>query len=267
MGADSASSDYVAPRKTRSKRVRDSGASGKLARLVWPVRSLVTNREVAGPGPLEPEYYAKLQFITGAVCARCGLPFEIAVDPGQVCGACIANPPAWDRARAALIYGDVSRELVLALKRQGRRDGLTVMAGWMATTGAELLGEADVLVPVPLHYIRLVRRGFNQSVWLAAALSRLSGTPMCVDALRRARATPVQGRLSASARRRNVEGAFRARKSRLGQIRGRRVVLVDDVLTTGATAEACAKTLKRAGAACVDVLTLTRVAGPRGVPI
>jgi predicted amidophosphoribosyltransferase len=130
---------------------------------------------VAGPGPLEPPLWAKLQFISPPVCGCCGSPFEIAVDDGQLCGACIAHPPAYRRARAALIYGDVSRDLVLALKYQGRRDSLTLLANWMANAGTELLAEADLIVPVPLHYFRLVRRGFNQSVWLAAALSRASG--------------------------------------------------------------------------------------------
>lgn len=176
-------------------------------------------------------------------------------------GACIADPPAYDRARAAVIYGDVSRDLVLGLKYQGRRHGLVVLGGWMA--GAELLAEADLIVPLPLHYFRLVRRGFNQSGWLAAALSRSSGVRLSVDALKRARAMPIQGGMSAAARRRNVQGAFRVRASRKALIKGRRVLLVDDVMTTGATAAACALTVKRAGAACVDVLTRARVAGPR----
>lgn len=265
---DGTSGDYVAADAARGKprRAIRSGP-GALSRLIWPQRSLVTNREVPGPGALEPEYFTKLEFITGAICACCGVPFDIAVDPGQLCGACIAHPPVYAHARAALIYADVSRELVLALKRQGRRDGLNVMAGWMATAGADLLTEADLLVPVPLHYLRLVRRGFNQSVWLAAAISRLSSVPLSVDALMRIRATPIQGGLTADGRRRNVQGAFKARKSRMNRLKGARVVLVDDVLTTGATAEACSRALKRGGAACVDVLTLTRVAGPRSVPI
>jgi len=162
-----------------------------------------------------------------------------------------------------VIYGDVSRDLVLGLKYQGRRHGLVVLGGWMAGAGAELLAEADLILPLPLHYFRLVRRGFNQSGWLAAALSRSSGVRLSVDALKRARAMPIQGGMSAAARRRNVQGAFRVRASRKALIKGRRVLLVDDVLTTGATAAACALTLKRAGAACVDVLTRARVAGPR----
>lgn len=137
----------------------------------------------------------------------------------------------------------------------------------MAGAGAELLAEADPITPVPLHYFRLVRRGFNQSGWLDAALSRSSGVRLSVDALKRIRPTPTQGNLSADARRRNVQGAFRVRRSRMKLVKGRRVLLVDDVLTTGATAEACARALKRAGAGCVDVITLARVAGPRTAPI
>ncbi len=137
----------------------------------------------------------------------------------------------------------------------------------MAAAGRDMLADADLIVPVPLHYLRLVRRGFNQSVWLGAALGRATGVPMAVDALRRVRATPIQGGLSADGRRRNVQGAFKLRGARSKRIAGRRIVLVDDVFTTGATAEACARELRKGGAACVDVLTLARVAGPRSVPI
>ena len=238
-----------------------------LSSIIWPQRSLITHRELAGPGSLEADLWAKLQFLSEPLCARCGVPFEIAVEPGQVCGACIADPPAYDRARAALIYGDVSRELVLGLKYQARRDGLVLLAGWMAAAGRPLLDEAELIVPVPLHYFRLVRRGFNQSGWLAASLARASGVRLSVDALKRVRATPIQGGLSATGRRRNVQGAFQVRGMAKRLVKGKRVLLVDDVLTTGATAEACTLALKRAGARCVDVLTLARVAGPRSVAI
>lgn len=239
----------------------------RVADAIWPQTSLVTGREIAGPGVLEPEYWAKLKFLTGAMCARCGVPFEIEVEPDQVCPACIARPPIYDRARAAVEYGDISRDITLALKHGGRRDGLSTLAGWMATAGADLLPAADMLVPVPLHYMRLVRRGFNQSVWLAAALSRRTGIPTRVDILHRRRHTPIQGGLSPDARRRNVQGAFRVPKRHHRRINQKRILLIDDVLTTGATAQACARALKSGGAANVDVLTLTRVAGPRTLPI
>jgi len=254
--------------KAEPRRLRRRVRVGRtLAGLIWPQRSLITHRELPGPGALEPGLWSKLTFITGQQCARCGLPFEIAVEPDQVCGACLADPPAYDRARAALIYGDISRDLVLGLKYQGRRDGLGMLSGWMGNAGAELLAGADLITPVPLHYFRLIRRGFNQSGWLAAALAQSSGVRLSVDTLKRVKATPIQGNLSADARRRNVQGAFKVRSSRLKLVKGKRVVLVDDVLTTGATAEACARTLKRAGAACVDVITLARVAGPRTATI
>lgn len=246
------------PRKARSR-------MDGLASIIWPQRSLITGREVAGPGPLEPEHWAKLHFLSDPLCACCGTPLDLAVEEDQLCGACLVRRPAYDRARAALAYGEVSRDLVLALKYQGRRDGLDLLSRWMASAGADLLQDAELIIPVPLHYFRLVRRGFNQSVWLAAALARRSSAQLCVDALRRVRATPIQGGLSAEGRRRNVQGAFQVRRE--ARIKDKKILVVDDVLTTGATAEACSRVLKRAGARCVDVLTLARVAGPRTVPI
>ena len=266
-GVEKASSDYVAPPDAVHKPRRGRSHFDALAGVMWPQRSRITGREVAGPGALEPEHWSKLHFLSDPLCACCGTPLDIAVEEGQLCGACLAHRPAYDRARAALAYGDVSRDLVLALKYQGRRDSLDLLARWMASAGADLLRDADLIVPVPLHYLRLVRRGFNQSVWLAASLARKSSAELCVDALKRVRATPIQGGLSADGRRRNVQGAFRVRKGREARIKGKKILLVDDVLTTGATAEACSRALKRTGAQCVDVLTLARVAGPRTVPI
>jgi ComF family protein len=233
--------------------------------LIWPQRSLVTGREIPGPGAIEPGQWSKLDFLRAPLCQRCGAPFDIAVLDDQLCGACLAHPPVYDRARAAIVYGDVSRELVLALKRQGRRDGLDLMASWMAAAGQELVAEADMMAPVPLHYRRHLQRGFNQSVWLCAALRRRTGVAVGVDVLKRVKPTPSQGGLTADGRRRNVQGAFRVRRRK--EVAGARVLLVDDVFTTGATVEACARELKRAGAGAVDVLTLARVAGPRSLPI
>jgi len=179
---------------------------------------------------------------------------------GATCAACIARPPRWDRTRAAFVYEPASLRLVLDLKRSGRRDGLGTFSSWMMRAGrGALLDEADVIVPVLLHYARLASRGFNQSAWLAEALSQRTGVPVSVDALKRTRRTPTQGGLSAKARRRNVAGAFELRPSRAGHVEGKRVLLIDDVLTTGATLRACTRALKRAGARHVDVLVLARV--------
>jgi len=153
-------------------------------------------------------------------------------------------------------YDESSRNLILGLKYGDRLQLVPTLGQWMRRAGAELLADADLLVPVPLHWTRLFARRYNQAAVLALALAKLGGPPVSTDCLIRRRRTPPQGRRNAVARRRNVAGAFRLRRSET--IRGKRVVLIDDVLTTGATVEECARVLKRAGAARVDVLALAR---------
>ena len=225
----------------------------------WPTRSLISGARGMDSGPLSPEDFARLKFIADPLCDRCGVPLDYRTGDETWCTVCIARPPRWERARAALVYDDVSRRPVLDLKRAGRRDGLETLCGWMRQAGGALIDEADVLVPVPLHYTRLVMRGFNQSGWLAQAIGAETGRLVVVDALVRTRRTPSQAGLAGRARRRNVLGAFKVRASRAAAIKGKRVLLVDDVLTTGATLSACTRALKRAGARHVDVLVLARV--------
>ncbi len=227
--------------------------------IVWPARSIVSNQRGVGRGPLTAEEFSAIHFLTGAVCDRCGVPLPIDIGEVQICVPCMARPPRWNRARAAMIYDETSRRAVFDLKRSGRRDGIAVLSRWMEQAGQELLNDAAIIVPVPLHYRRLVKRGYNQSGWLAQAIARRSGVTVSVDALKRTRNTPSQGGQSAKARRRNVAAAFKARKSRLDLLNGKKVLLIDDVLTTGATVGACVRALKAAGAAQVDVLVLARV--------
>lgn len=238
-----------------------------LADVLWPPRSLVSNQRGAGKGPLSPAEFAAVGFISGPVCETCGSPMEVDLGPGGQCASCIARPPRWMRARAALVYDAASRRIVLDLKRSGRRDGLGLIAGWMAQAGRQLLDEADLIVPVPLHYTRLVSRGYNQSVWLADGLSARTGVPRRVNLLKRIRRTRIQGGLSARARRRNVAAAFAVPPRQRGHVEGKRILLVDDVLTTGATLSACTIALKRAGARQVDVLVLARVVRETDVTI
>lgn len=234
---------------------------------LWPSRSLVSSRRDIGEGAVSPEEWAQLTFLIGPVCDQCGQPQEVDLGPLAVCAACIARPPKWSAARAALAYDEASRRIVLDLKRAGRRDGLKTMAGWMVQAGRPLIDRADLMVPVPLHYRRLASRGFNQSGWLAAAVSRSTGVPVRVDILKRRKATPSQAGLSPKARHRNVAGAFSVRRGRTNAVAGKSVLLVDDVLTTGATLTGCARTLLKAGAARVDVLTLARVVRVRDATI
>jgi ComF family protein len=235
--------------------------------FIWPPRSLLSGERGMGRGPLSPEDFARLHFISDPLCDRCGVPLDYRTGDETWCVVCLARPPRWDRARAALVYDETSRRPVLDLMRSGRRDGLPALTGWMRQAGGVLIEEADVLVPVPLHYTRLVVRGFNQSGWLAQTIGAETGRRVLVDGLVRMRRTPSQAGLAGRARRRNVSGAFRVRPGRKGQIEGKRVLLIDDVLTTGATLSACTRALKQAGARHVDVLVLARVVRETDVTI
>lgn len=191
--------------------------------------------------------FSGLRFPAPPLCGRCGLPLPAS----GVCG-CGAGGPI-GRRRFALFYNETSAALILRCKHGDHPEIAGRLAAWMARAGADLLAEADLLVPVPIHWTRLAARQYNQAAEIARALARLCGTPWDARALRRIRRTPSQGRLSAAARRRNVAGAFAARPG--AALAGRRVVLIDDVATTGATAEACARALLAAGAASVDLLS------------
>ncbi len=238
------------------------GLLAAIGDLIWPPRSLLSRRIVSRPGAIEPALWTQLQFLGEPCCFRCGFPFELEAGPEALCGACAVRAPRFHRARAALAYDDASRALALDLKRAGRRDGLPVFAAWMAHAAPDLLAEADLLVPAPLHWRKLAARRFNQSAWLAQALARETGLAVDLFSLARTRGGPSQAGLDPRQRRRNVAGAFRVRPHRRARVAGRRVLLIDDVYTTGATANACARALRRAGAAHVDVLTLARVVRP-----
>jgi len=230
-----------------------------LASFVWPQRSILSDKRLSSDTPISIEEFAKLNFLNGAGCRTCAVPLEIGHGHDSQCAACLAKPPVWDQARAAIAYDDVSRQAILELKHAGRRDGLAVMCNWMSLAGRDILPDTDWLVPVPLHYQRLAARGFNQAAWLAQGVARRTGTLALLDGLSRKRNTPSQGGLTAKQRRRNVAGAFEVRKSRLSRIKGSTITLVDDVLTTGSTLAACTKALQKAGAARVNVLVLARV--------
>lgn len=224
--------------------------------------SPLTGAAVDAPGRLEADSWAGLHFLDAPWCALCGFPFPYPAGDGAVCGACAARQPRYDLARAAFVYDEASRALILGFKHGGRVDALAQFARWMARSGAEALDGADALVPVPLHPVRLFRRRFNQSALLAQALAKQTGLPVETDALRRARPTPSQAGLNARARRRNMAGAFTVREPAKPRVKDASLVLVDDVFTTGATLQACARALKRAGARRVAALTLARVVRP-----
>ncbi len=206
--------------------------------------------------------WSKLSFITRPYCERLGIPFVYDPGPGILSMEAIADPPSYNRARAAVRFDEISRALVHALKYGDRLDLAPMMGRWVASAGRELLAESDALVPVPLHWRRLWARRFNQSAMLAARISAETGVPVAAGALKRVKATVQQVGLSRAERGDNIQGAFKVPDSGKAAVTGRRLILVDDVLTSGATVEGCAKALLRAGAANVDVLVFARVADP-----
>ena len=211
------------------------------------------------PGAVCPACWAKLTFLGAPMCRSCGLPFPHDVGPAAECAACVADPPPWDRARAVFVYDETSRGLILGFKHSDRLHAAPAFGRWLARAGAELASEADIVTPVPLHWLRLALRRYNQAALLANAFADSAGRACIPDLLERIRRTPSQGHLGRSERQKNVAGAFRVRPRHRDRIAGARILLVDDVLTTGATARACTKALLAAGAAAIDVATLARV--------
>jgi ComF family protein len=210
-------------------------------------------------GGLPADHWSRIAFLEDPVCDGCGAPWEYDPGPGVRCAACTARPRAFDRARAACLYDEHSRDLVLKLKHADRTDLAPVLARWLLRAARPLLETAEVIVPVPLHRWRLLSRRYNQVAEMARPLGALAGLPVAPDALARIRRTESQGGKSAGGRRRNVAGAFAVPPRRQDRIAGRRVLLVDDVLTTGATAHACARALKAAGAEAVDLAVIAKV--------
>ncbi len=208
-----------------------------------------------------------MTFLEDPVCDGCGMGFE--VDAGaftERCAACLAQPYAFARARAACVYDEASRGLILKLKHGDHQPFAPLFARWISRSAAPLLAEADAVVPVPLHPLRLLSRRFNQAAEVARPLARDAGLDFLPDALVRRTHTASQGGKSARGRRLNVKQAFAVAPSGARRVKGRRILLVDDVLTTGATAEACARALLDAGARAVDLAVVARVRSARQLP-
>lgn len=232
--------------------------------LAFPPQCIACRVPVSEPGSLCPDCWQTVRFLDGPMCEVCGTPFEFDPGLGTLCAACQAHPPAYDKARAVMHYDEASRGPILALKHGDRLDLAPAFVRWLGRGGRDLLDEAEAILPVPLHRRRLWTRRYNQAAELARALARQTGKPALFEALVRARPTPSQGKMaSAAARRRNMRGAFQVPAGHKSAIAGRNLLLIDDVLTTGATVDACARALKRAGAAKVLVLALARVVRPR----
>jgi len=229
-----------------------------------PPHCLTCDSPVEAQGTLCAGCFGGLHALTAPLCRHCGVPFLHAgqAGPGGACPACLARPPAFATARAALRYDEGAKRLLLPFKHADRTELAAPLAARMARAGAALLARAEVVAPVPLHWRRLLSRRYNQAALLAGVLAREAGRPHIPDLLRRTRPTPALGDRGREERAALLDGAFALGRA-APAIAGRRVLLVDDVMTSGATADACARALLAAGAAAVDVLAAARVPDPR----
>jgi ComF family protein len=245
-----------------------AGLPGRVLDFVLPPMCPACRRPTAENGALCGRCWGALDFIERPFCDRLGIPLAYDIGDGDLLSPeAIAHPPAYDRARAAVVFGEVAGDLVHAFKYRDRLETAAVMARAMARAGADLYANADAMIPVPLHRSRLFSRRYNQAAILARTISDISdkAPPVALSALKRARATRHQVGLSVEARALNVTGAFVVAEPQ--HVRGKNLILVDDVLTSGATAAAAAMVLKRAGAGRVDVLVFARVIAGTGEPI
>lgn len=249
---------------------KDFFIANKILNLILPPRCVVTGEEVEEQGMLSPKAWADLTFISEPYCSCCGVPFSFDLEATELsdgntdstsyCANCLSDPPFFDKARSCILYDDGSRPLILGFKHGDQTHAVRAFLPWLKKAGVELLEHADVIMPVPLHPFRLLRRRYNQAAIIAVALSKAFNIPVDVETLCRKRATPVQGHLSKKDRIRNVDGAFVVEPRKIDAVQGKTILLIDDVLTTGATVNECARVLSKAGAKKTYVLTLARVA-------
>ncbi len=232
-----------------------------LLNLLFPPQCLVCHAPVGSNGTLCVACWQQIRFITDPYCTTCGNPFDFSLGAGAICGECIREHPPYAMGRAVFRYDEHSRALVTRLKYADQSQLAATYGLWLANFGKEVVAKSDVIVPVPLHYWRFLGRRYNQSALLAYALSKHCGLPVIPDALKRIRRTRPQPGLTRQQRQENVKGAFIVSPRHAAQLKGKTLLLIDDVMTTSATIHECSRVLLKAGAMQVYVLTLARKAG------
>lgn len=230
--------------------------------VLLPPRCPVTGEIVDAHGMISSNAWTQLDFVSAPFCKCCGIPFGFETGEGDdngMCISCLDDTPIYNSARAALIYNDCSRDLILGFKHGDKMHNAPSFVPWLTRVGADMLEHADFLIPVPLHPLRLISRRYNQAAIMADALSKSCGIEHLPLALRRTRSTPSQGHMKTVERTKNVSKAFDIAPKYRDVFKGKTLVLIDDVYTTGATVNECTKTLRKYGTSEVHILTLARV--------
>jgi ComF family protein len=235
--------------------------------ILFPAQCARCSEPVDTASSLCAGCWPDITFISAPYCVQCGYPFDYNVGETPLCGSCIAKPPPFSSGRSVLKYDEASRDMVLSFKHADRTDQTPAFAQWMVRSAPDLMAAPCLIVPVPLHPNRLLKRRYNQSALLANQIGRLTNQPVAPTLLLRKKATPSQGSKTFNGRWLNVKGAFAVRPTLQEKLIGQRILLIDDVYTTGATLSACADCLLNAGAAQVDILTLCRVVRPANLSI
>lgn len=229
---------------------------GRATDAIFPPHAFDGGARPMGEG-LSTDAWSKVIFIEKPRCDGCGMPFE--VDPKSRCAACQSDPFTFERARAACVYDEASRDMILRFKHGDRTEHAGLFARWVGRAASDLIDEADAVAPVPLHPVRLLSRRYNQAAEIARPLAKTANLEFLPDVLERVRQTGTQGGKTGKGRARNVKGAFLVPDARRKYVKGRRILLIDDVMTTGATLEACARALLDGGARAVDCAVVARV--------
>jgi ComF family protein len=233
--------------------------SKKAINFFLPPICPVTGELVEENGMVSPQFWQALSFINAPYCDKCGAPF--AFEAGDIqCGLCLDNPPDYHMGRSALVYNDASRDIILKFKHGDQTHAVKAFTPWLVSAGRALLETCDIIMPVPLHPFRLIKRRYNQADLIARELHTLYPTKTYLsDGLKRTRNTVSQGHKKKNERKSNIAKAFAVSPKHANKIKGKTILIIDDVHTTGATLNECAKTLLKGGAAQVNVLTLARV--------
>ena len=247
------------PKSTKYDKDKVRKIAGKAVDFLLPPLCPITGDIVDKIGMISPEFWHELSFINDPYCARCGSPFSF--DSGDAtCGACLDHPPVYNQGRSALAYNDASRDMILKFKHGDQLHAVKAFTPWLLQSGKSLIDEADIIIPVPLHRMRILKRRYNQADIIARDLMRHYPEKTYIpDALLRVRNTQSQGHKKFEERKKNIRNAFEIHPEKSANIDNKNILIIDDVYTTGATLNECAQTLLDGGASTVNVLTVARV--------